>query len=92
MYYTIKEREDAQVSFCLVSFAKAFFYKIAMASAMMGGIVKMLKSVVALTSPAETSASRPYFAANIETIAATGAEAAVTSASIIILSRSCRNG
>ena len=52
----------------------------------------MLRSVVPLTSPTERSTSRLNFDANIETIAATGAEAAVTSASIISRGKCARKG
>ena len=44
------------------------------------GIVIMDISVVTETSPTERSTSLPYFAANIESIAATGAEAEAVSA------------
>ena len=60
------------------------------ASAMTGGMVRMLRSVVPLTSPTERSTSLPNFDENIETIAATGADAATTMASIISLGRCAR--
>ena len=44
------------------------------------GIVIMDISVVTETNPTERSTSLPYFAANIESIAATGAEAEAVSA------------
>jgi hypothetical protein len=50
------------------------------------GIVSMLKSVEELTMLTEISMSRLYLAANIEIIAATGEDAAVIIASIIVLS------
>ena len=54
------------------------------AKAMTMGIVKMEARVVPLTMPTERSTSRLNFAANIVTMAATGAEAAVTRESIMV--------
>ena len=63
-----------------------------MASATTGGIVTIDRIVVPLTRPTEASTSRPNFAANIDTIAATGADAAITIASIMLRSSAARNG
>ena len=50
-------------------------------------MVTMDNNVVTETSPTDTSTSLPYFAANIESIAATGAEAeAVIAIAIVGLS------
>ena len=59
-------------------------YKMDMARAMTMGMVRMEASVVPLTMPTERSTSRLNLAANMVTMAATGAEAAVTRESIMV--------
>ena len=57
--------------------------RIDIARAITAGMVRMLRRVVPLTTATPVSTSRLNFVANIDTIAATGAEADTTSASII---------
>ena len=59
---------------------------------MIGGIVTMLSNVEPLTTATDVSTSRPNFVANIETIAATGADAPIVIANIMLRSSPCRNG
>ncbi len=58
----------------------------------MTGMVTMLRSVVPLTIETDISTSRSYFAANIDTIAATGAAAGMTIAIISVRSSDARSG